>query len=333
MNWIFRSLTVALLTLLIIPSAVRAQQIVGVKAGILQSIKGEVYLEGKRLKLPQNGHIQMENGQRLTTRQGYVELLMSPGAYLRLGEDSSVRMDENQLGKTQIALEQGSALIEVIQKIEGNRITLAIAASVVDIEKAGLYRLYALPGELRVYRGEAVVVKQGKTALAKSGRAIHFARGLAVRKFDADVADSLHSWAARRSFDLFILTPETRKQTHWTPVSAGWLRNSAYRVSYYSEIFYLQWVKEEANRKIQELLAKYSRDQETRTIYGAEYDLLVAQIKEAQRAIEEAEARAKQAVQSRIEENEDSGQPTGTAITVPTKYAATGRPISIELRR
>jgi hypothetical protein len=330
MGWIFRSLTLALLTLLIIPSAARTQKIVGVKAGILQSIKGEVYLEGKRLKLPQNGHVQMQNGQLLTTKQGYAEVLLSPSAYLRLGEDSCVRMDDTQLSKTQIALEQGSALIEVVQEIEGTRITFAIAASVVDIKRAGLYRLYALPGELRVYRGEAVVVKQGKTALAKSGRVVHFARGLAVHKFDADVADSLHNWAAQRSFDLFILTPETRKQTHWTPVSAGWLRNSAYRVSCYSEVFYLQWVKEEANRKIQELLAKYSRDQETRTIYGAEYDQLVAQIKEAQRAIEEAEARAKQAVHTRSEENEDSDQPTGGTISIPTKYSGTGRRIGNE---
>jgi hypothetical protein len=330
MDWIFKSLTLASLALLIIPSAARAQKIVGVKAGILQSIKGEVYLEDKRLKLPQNGHIQMGNGQLLTTKQGYAEVLLSPGAYLRLGEDSCVRMDDNQLGKTQIALEQGSALIEVVQEIEGNQMTFAIATSVVEIERAGLYRLYALPGELRVYRGEAVVVKQGKTTLAKSGRVVHFARGPAVGKFDTGVADSLHKWAARRSFDLFIITPETRKQTHWAPVSAGWLRNSAFRVSYYSEIFYLQWVKEEASRKIQELLAKYSRDQETQTIYGAEYEQLVTQIKESQRAIEEAEARAKQAVHTRIEENEDAGQPTGTRIIVPTKYAATGRPIGNE---
>jgi hypothetical protein len=231
-------------------------------------------------------------------------------------------MDDNQLGRTQIALVQGSALIEVVQEIEGNRITVAIATSVVEIERAGLYRLYALPGELRVYRGEAEVVKQGKTTLTKSGRAVHFAPGLAVRKFDTDVADSLHNWAARRSFDLFIITPETRKQTHWTPVSAGWLRNSAYRVSYYSEIYYLQWVKEEANRKIQELLAKYARDQETRTIYGAEYDQLVREIKEAQRAIEEAEARAKQADPARTEAEPDAVQPAGRIISVPANYAA-----------
>jgi hypothetical protein len=329
-DWIFKPLALALLILLAIPSAARAQKIVGVKAGILQSIKGEVYLEDKRLKLPQNGHIQMQNGQLLSTKQGYAEVLLSPGAYLRLGEDSCVRMDDNQLGNTQIALTQGSALIEVVQEIEGNRITFAIAASVVEIERAGLYRLYALPGELRVYRGEAKVVSHGKTTLAKSGRVVHFARDLAVRKFDTDAADSLHTWAARRSFDLFIITPETRKQTHWAPVSAGWLRNSAYRASYYSEIFYLQWIKEEASRKIQELLAKYSRDQGTRTIYGAEYEQLVTQIKEAQRAIEEAEARAKQAVHTRIEENEDAGQPTGTTISVPAKYAATGKPIGSE---
>jgi hypothetical protein len=327
MDWIFKSLTLALLTLLTISSAARAQKIVGVKAGILQSIKGEVYLEDKPLKLPQNGYIQMQNGQLITTKQGYAEVLLSPGGYLRLGEDSCVRMDDNQLGKTQIALLQGSALIEVVQEIEGNRITFAIATSVVEIERAGLYRLYALPGELRVYRGEAEVVKQGKTALAKSGRGVHFARGLAVHKFDTAVADSLHKWAARRSFDLFIITPETRKQTHWTPVSAGWLRNSAYRVSYYSEIYYLQWVKEEASRKIQELLAKYSQDQETRTIYGAEYDQLVAQIKEAQRAIEEAEARVKQADPARTEAKPDAGQPAGRIISVPAKYAATAKVI------
>jgi hypothetical protein len=284
------------LAILILAGVTGAQTLVSVKSGVVQFIYGDVFLEGKRLQFPADRNILMDNEQLLNTKNGMAEVLLSPAAYLRLGKDSSVRLQNNELDRTQLDLEKGSVLIEVVTEIEGNRTLIRIAGSNVEIDQSGLYRLDADPGELRVYRGEAVVGKQGKTSVVKSGGIIYLNRLMRQEKFDVNSSDSLHQWAARRSFDLFIITAGAGSQTHWVPTSMGWVRNSAYRVSFYSEIFRLQWIKDQASRQIEELLAKYKLEQEAnqRTIYGAEYEQLLAKIREAQQAIDEAHRKAKE---------------------------------------
>ena len=80
-------------------------------------------------------------------------------------------------------------------------------------------------------------------------------------KFDAGAADSLHQWAARRSFELFSMDFSTRKQLHWQPVSMGWLWNSHYRMRFYSETFYSEWANEQLKLKMADLLRQAKQAQ------------------------------------------------------------------------
>ena len=131
-----------ILIALVFADSVPAQQFLGAKAGILQYMQGEVFLNGTLLRLPQGGYIQLENGQSLSTGQGYLELVLNSGAYLRLGKDGSLRMEQNRLDDMQFVLERGSALIEVVDKTKG-RIRVHLSTGFVEIMKAGLYRLDA----------------------------------------------------------------------------------------------------------------------------------------------------------------------------------------------
>jgi hypothetical protein len=236
-------------------------------------------------------------------------------------------MQENQLSDTRLALEQGSALIEVVQEIKGNRISVLVSKSVVEVEKAGLYRLDSGSGELRVYGGEAMVVKGDRKKAIKSGRMVYLSGDLASEKFDMDVADSLHQWAAQRSFSLFAVTPDTRKQTHWTPVSLGWVRNSNYRMSFYSEFFRYQWIRDQAIQKLEELLAKYKLEEDVgkRTIYGAELEELVVKVKETMREMQDAEAQAKQADPAAVQSKPDAGHTGETVPKIPAHYIAVSK--------
>jgi len=83
-----------------------------------------------------------------------------------------------------------------------------------------------------VYGGEAVVRSGPKTALVKRGLEVDLDPGLRVAKFDRKQTDSLHAWAARRSFELFIRDPEARRrQTHWQPAGA-YVENQNYGVRF-----------------------------------------------------------------------------------------------------
>jgi len=160
-------------SLSIIAGPVLAQQIIGTKAGIIQYIEGVVYLEGKLQQPGQflsGNYIQMENGQILRTKQGRVELLLAPDTYLRMGEDGFLRLEQNELNNVQLAFERGSALIEVVQNTEANRIKLRYSKSVTEIRKAGLYRLDADSKVFRVYGGEAQITNENGTIKVKAGR-------------------------------------------------------------------------------------------------------------------------------------------------------------------
>jgi hypothetical protein len=304
-----------------------AQQVVSVNAGTVNYIEGEVFLDGNPVRLPKGTYLRMENGQNLSTKKGRAELLLSSYVHLRLGENSSLRMQDNQLADTRLVLEPGSALIEIVQEVKGNRVRVLAATSIVEIEKAGLYRIDSSPGMLRVYGGEAVAMRGDTKILIKSGKMAHLSGDLASEKYDMDAADPLHQWAAGRSFSLFAVTSDSRKQTHWTPVSMGWVHNSNYRMSYFSEYFRQQWIKDQATRQLEELLAKYRQEQDIsqRTIYGAELEELVAKAKEAMRAMKEAEEQARHADPGALQPKPDAGHTKEKSPIVPSRYIAASK--------
>jgi len=268
-----------------IASAAPAAQMVSAKAGVVQYTEGNVFLDGKPLKPSQRSYSQMENGQSLRTSNGRAELLLSPNTYLRLGENGLLRIAQNQLEDTQLTLEQGCALIEVVEEIKGNRVRVHMAASSVEITKVGLYRLDSGSRELRVYGGEALAMKGNRTIAIKNGKMIRLDANLASAKFDASVADSLHKWAARRSFDLFDATKSSRKQRHWQPISMGWAHNSNYRMRFRSQRLFEEWAMNRQGR--------------TTSAPNSEADLAAAQA-QAQAAIAAAQeaAAAQQNAQS-----------------------------------
>ncbi len=240
----------AIFPLLWITGAAPAQQVLSTKAGIVQYIEGEVFLVSRLLQDPQvhgsSSYFQMENGQILRTGLGRAELLLHPYTYLRLGENSLLRMEQNRLDDSRLALEQGCALVEVVKKMSGNSLRVRVSTSAVEISKVGLYRLDAGSSELRVYGGTAQVTIGNRRVTIKSGRMVRLEGSLASSKFDANAADSLHKWAARRSFNLFLATADTRKQMmNWKPISLGWLRNSNYRMRFYSELAFNEWSRQE----------------------------------------------------------------------------------------
>ncbi len=223
---------------LLFAGAAFAQHLVSAKAGMIQYIEGDVLLDDKLLRLSYGDSVQMENGQSLRTRRGRAEMLITTDIYLRLGKHGLLRMELNRLDDTQFALEQGSALIEVVKRRAKNQIHIRFAGGLVELKKNGLYRLDAGSRQLRVYGGEARVAKGGKEAKVKSGKKAHLDTNLELSQFDVNTADSLHRWAAIRSYILFISSPSNRTQEHWPELSLGWRTNFNYRIRLHPEVLF-----------------------------------------------------------------------------------------------
>ncbi len=211
------------------------QKIVGVQAGLIYFIYGDVYLDGKILWLPEGQYLQMEKGQGLRTEQGRAELLLGPSIFLRLDNDSSLLLEQVLLNDTKLILERGSAIIEVIKKAKADSVHVRISQNSIEIRRTGVYRFDSGSAELRVYGGEALAAAGKRSIAVGRGKMIHLGKDAIPVVFDRKIFDSFHEWAGRRSFDLFLATQESRKQMNWTRLAMGWFFSYDFQLRFYSE--------------------------------------------------------------------------------------------------
>jgi hypothetical protein len=208
-----------------------AQQGISAKAGTIRWAEGELFLDDKPVKLPPDGYLQMENGRILNTKKGFAGLVLTPTAYLWLGENASLLMEENALSDVRLELKKGSAFIEVINVVEEiiktTPITVRLLFGAVNLRQAGLYRLDSGASELRVYGGVAFTKKQNKEIEIKKDYLIRLGGNFAPSKFYPYESDALHKWAGEMSFKLFVASRINR----WV-VDKGWAESSEYRMRF-----------------------------------------------------------------------------------------------------
>jgi hypothetical protein len=222
----------------ILSSPALTQQVIAAKAGMINYIEGKVFRDNEAVLRIKNRFIALNDGQVLRTDKGLVELLLSPNAYLRVGEGSSLRLEQNVLHDTRVSVERGSALIEVVLGTKGNVMHVRCGTSSVEISRTGLYRIDAGPGELRVYGGTAIVTNGHMKVSVAHGRMVRFGEMLIPSKFDQGFVDSLHEWSARRSFYLFTANSECGKEMkNWVRGTGGGMYNSNFRMRFYWKFF------------------------------------------------------------------------------------------------
>jgi hypothetical protein len=152
------------------------------------------------------GYAQLQPGQVLQTANGRAELLLTPGVFLRVGENSAVRMISPNLLNTQIALDRGRADIEVDEIHPRNDIQVSEGSANTRLLKDGLYAFDADKGTVRVFKGEAALLEQTgsgqKLVKVKGDHQVGLAGNEVVQavSFDRNQAeDPLYNWSSLRS--------------------------------------------------------------------------------------------------------------------------------------
>ena len=135
--------TLALASLLSLP----ASAAVAAHPGMLNYVEGHANINGQEVTSKDVGMADVVQGQVLATATGKAEILLTPGVFLRLGDNSAVRFDSAGLTNTSVELLQGKALVEATDLKEQNHIRIADRGTVTTLEKNGLYQLN-LPQEL-----------------------------------------------------------------------------------------------------------------------------------------------------------------------------------------
>ncbi len=125
--------------------------------GTLNYVEGQATVNGQPIDSKSVGSEVVRPGTVLSTGNGKVEMLLTPGVFLRLGESSQLRMVSAGLADTEVALVNGQASIEADYVSKDNRLIVDQGMASTSILKKGLYVLNANQPFVQVLDGKATV--------------------------------------------------------------------------------------------------------------------------------------------------------------------------------
>ena len=170
--------------------------------GTVNYVEGQVALDGQSLAAKLTGSTLLEANQVLETGQGKAELLLTPGVFFRLGDNSEVRMVSPGLADTRVELMKGSAMLEVDQLYKENDLSVIVDGSTTKVDKEGLYDFQAEPAVVRVIDGKAIVYEGDSHATVKKNHELLLANSAPLKPQDiskeAVESDPLYRWSKLR---------------------------------------------------------------------------------------------------------------------------------------
>jgi hypothetical protein len=171
--------------------------------GTLNFVEGQATINGQPVDSKSIGSEVVRPGTVLSTGNGKVEMLLTPGVFLRLGENSQLRMVSAGLADTEVALVAGQASIEADYYSKDNRLIVDAGMASTTILKQGLYVLNANQPLLQVLDGKATVTLGSQHVNAGKDRdvIVNPAGKLKAQDFNGQAAqnEALVRWSRLRS--------------------------------------------------------------------------------------------------------------------------------------
>jgi hypothetical protein len=155
-------------------------------------------LDGQPIEQRPGKFEQMNEGAELRTHSGRAEVLLTPGAFLRVGENSAISMISNRLVDTRVRFVKGSIILDQDNPSPRTSLTIVYSGYQVEIGKQGRYRINSDPPELRVENGEARVFQHGKSVAVSEGYVLPFSGELAAQRSYTEGRDTLEQWNEAR---------------------------------------------------------------------------------------------------------------------------------------
>jgi hypothetical protein len=166
-------------------------------------IEGSALLDGRVLNRRDVGRADMEPGEVLSTQTGKAEVLLTPGVFLRLDDNSAVKMISPDLTRTQVEVMKGRAAVEVDQIFPQNDLEIADGGVSTQLVKAGFYEFNASQPTALVFQGKALVNEgDGKYKEIKDHHEMTLVANAKEKSvsFDArDAEDQFYNWSSLRS--------------------------------------------------------------------------------------------------------------------------------------
>jgi ferric-dicitrate binding protein FerR (iron transport regulator) len=226
-RWPVLSILIALSVMFVSVSAQEQESFEGFINRIrANAITGVVVFQREDGKFALEQGLQFEDGDFVRTGgDGYAELLLQPGNYLRVGSDSECQILSDQHDKMRFKLNRGSISIEILARDAsssflytpeqaGDPIRVITPNATVFITRPGIFRISATGGRTQVVarNGEAVIngqrVKDKRRAVAANG-------SVTMDTIDDRSQDAFDVWARERAESLIKANKSLKRDSPW----------------------------------------------------------------------------------------------------------------------
>ena len=171
--------------------------------GTLNYIEGQATVGDQALTTKSVGSVGLQPGESLRTDTGKAEILLTPGVFLRVGDNSTVKIVSSNLTNTEADLTKGQSTVEVAEIHEYNDLRIVENGVTTRVLKDGLYSFDADHNQVLVYKGEALVQDGDQNIKVKDGHELDLNQTgrLQTRKFNKNSYESsdLYRFSALRS--------------------------------------------------------------------------------------------------------------------------------------
>jgi hypothetical protein len=194
------------------------------RPGSINYVEGQASIGGQTLGSSSAGSAELQAGQTLTTQTGgKVEILLTPGVFLRVGDNTAVKMISPDLANTEVELDKGEAMVEVSNISKNNNIRIDENGANIQLVNKGLYDFDSDNRSVRVFKGKAEVHVNNQNIKLGDNRQITLVTGgkLKSEGFDTkQYADDLYRWSGLRSGYLAEADADTARL--YVNGGAGW---------------------------------------------------------------------------------------------------------------
>jgi len=180
--------------------------VISTRAGVVHYFEGAVYLNDQPLE-PRLGRFpSMSGGAELRTASGRAEVLLTPGVFLRIDQNSAIRMVSNSLADSRVELLSGSAMVESAEPVLGTSVTLTYRNWQIQFAQRGIYRIDSAGidsgmGRVWVREGEAQVTDEATSQpiAVQRGMDLPLAVALVPEQSLNEPSDALSTWSRGRA--------------------------------------------------------------------------------------------------------------------------------------
>ena len=219
----------------------REKFVISAKAGGVNAVTGRASMlphgngEWQQLTIKED----LEAGDLVKTGvDGRVEMLLNPGSYLRVGENSEFELSDNSLENLELRVITGTAIVEVTGADDEELfIGITTPHTRMSIVRRGLYRVSVVPGdntELIVRKGR--VMLEGSHTKVNGGNKVVFSNNsfsvAKLEKVDKKELNALEGWSKDRAQALAKENSRINDRTLTALASSfndDWFSNSFFR--------------------------------------------------------------------------------------------------------